>query len=75
MANQLFNLLSGSSQNTGPLGNMQNLITQLNQFRNSIHGDPKQQVQELLNSGKMSQSQYNQLSQTATQIQRMLNGR
>lgn len=75
MANQLFNLLGGSSQNTGPLGNMQNLITQLNQFRNSIHGDPRQQVQELLNSGKMSQSQYNQLSQTATQIQRMLNGR
>lgn len=75
MANQLFNLLSGSSQNTGPLGNMQNLITQLNQFRSSFHGDPRQQVQELLNSGKMSQSQYNQLSQTATQIQKMLNGR
>lgn len=75
MANQLFNLLSGSSQNTGPLGNMQNFITQLNQFRNSFHGDPRQQVQELLNSGKMSQSQYNQLSQTATQIQKMLNGR
>ena len=75
MANQLFNLLSGSSQNMGPFGNMQNLITQLNQFRNNFHGDPRQQVQELLNSGKMSQSQYNQLSQTATQIQRMLNGR
>lgn len=75
MANQLFNLLSSSSQNTGPLGNMQNLITQLNQFRSSFHGDPRQQVQELLNSGKMSQSQYNQLSQTATQIQKMLNGR
>ena len=75
MANQLFNLLSSPSQNTGPLGNMQNLITQLNQFRSSFHGDPRQQVQELLNSGKMSQSQYNQLSQTATQIQKMLNGR
>lgn len=75
MANQLFNLLSGSSQNMGPFGNMQNLITQLNQFRSSFHGDPRQQVQELLNSGKMSQSQYNQLSQTATQIQKMLNGR
>lgn len=75
MANQLFNLLGGSSQNTSPLGNMQNLITQLNQFRSSFHGDPRQQVQELLNSGKMSQSQYNQLSQTATQIQKMLNGR
>lgn len=75
MANQLFNLLGNVSQNNGPIGNMQNLVNQLNQFRNNFRGDPRQQVQELLNSGKMSQSQYNQLSQTATQIQKMLNGR
>lgn len=75
MANQLFNLLGGSSQNMNPFGNMQNLMGQLNQFRNTLNGDPKQQVQELLNSGRMSQTQYNQLSQMATQIQKMLNGR
>lgn len=75
MANQLFNLLGGSSQNMNPFGNMQNLMGQLNQFRNNLNCDPKQQVQELLNSGRMSQTQYNQLSQMATQIQKMLNGR
>ena len=75
MTNPLFNMLNGSSQNIGPFGNIQNLVRQLNQFRNNFQGDPRQQVQELLNSGKMSQSQYNQLSQTATQIQRMLNGK
>lgn len=75
MANSLFNLLGGNSQNTNPFGNIQNLMGQLNQFRNNLNGDPKQQVQELLNSGRMSQTQYNQLSQMATQIQRMLNGR
>lgn len=75
MANQLFNLLGGSSQSMNPFGNMQNLMGQLNQFRNNLNGDPKQQVQELLNSGRMSQTQYNQLSQMATQIQKMLNGR
>ena len=75
MTNPLFNMLNGSSQNIGPFSNIQNLVTQLNQFRNNFQGDPRQQVQELLNSGKMSQSQYNQLSQTATQIQRMLNGK
>lgn len=74
MANQLFNTLGGNnSMLPGPFGNMQNLMQRLNQFRQSFQGDPKQQVQQLLNSGKMSQNQYNQLSQMATQIQNMLN--
>lgn len=72
MANQLFNMLGGGSPNMGPFSNMQNMIQQLNQFRQSFQGDPKQQVQQLLNSGKMSQAQYNQLSQMATQIQKMI---
>ena len=74
MANSLFNTLGDSNAHLpGPFGNMQNIIQQLNQFRQSFQGDPKQQVQQLLNSGKMSQNQYNQLSQMATQIQNMLN--
>ena len=68
MANQLFNMLGGQ-QNMNP---MTNLVNQLNQFRQSFSGDPRQQVQQLLNSGRMSQNQYNQLSQMATQIQNML---
>lgn len=75
MTNPLFNMLGGNSQNINPFGNIQNLVGQLNQFRNGLQGDPRQQVQELLNSGRMSQSQYNQLSQMATQIQKMLNGK
>ena len=73
MANQLFQMLGGTPKLPGPFGNMQTMIGRLNQFRQSFKGDPKQQVQELLNSGKMSQNQYNQLSQMATQIQEMLN--
>jgi len=74
MANPLFNMLGGNNvQLPGSLGNMQNLMSKLNQFRQTFHGDPKQQVQQLLNSGQMSQNQYNQLSQMATQIQNMLN--
>lgn len=68
MANQLFNMLGGQQQ----MNPMTNLVNQLNQFRQSFSGDPKQQVQQLLNSGRMSQNQYNQLSQMATQIQNML---
>lgn len=69
MANQLFNMLG----NNNPLPfNMQEITERLNQFKQSFTGDPKQQVQQLLNSGRMSQNQYNRLSQLATQIQNML---
>ena len=73
MANSLFNALGGSNiPLPPPLNNMQNMMARLNEFRQTFNGDPKQQVQQLLNSGKMSQNQYNQLSQMATQIQNML---
>ena len=49
MANQLFNVLGGQQQ----MNPMTNLVNQLNQFRQSFSGDPKQQVQQLLNSGRM----------------------
>jgi hypothetical protein len=51
---------------------MQNLLSQFNQFRNTFRGDPKQQVQQLLNSGKMTQAQFNKLKQMADQIQGMI---
>ena len=71
MASSLFDTLGGNSL-PSPFGNIQDLMGKLNQFRQSFQGDPKQQVQQLLNSGRMSQNQYNQLSQLATQIQKML---
>ena len=49
---------------------MNNFISQFNQFRQNFRGDPRRQVQQLLNSGRMSQEQFNQLKQMADQIQR-----
>ena len=51
---------------------MFNLINQFNQFKNSFQGDPKTQVQQLLNSGQMSQEQLNQLQSWAKQLQSIL---
>ena len=48
-----------------PFGNMMNMMQQFNQFRSTFQGNPQQKVQELLSSGKMSQQQFNQLSQMA----------
>ena len=70
--NPLFNILNGGIQ---PQNSMMSMIAQLNQFRQTFQVNPKQQVQQLLNSGKMSQEQFNQLSQMATQIQNMMNNR
>ena len=73
MASSLFNTLGGNnSKLPAPFGNMQELIGKLNQFGQSFQGDPKQQVQQLLNSGKMSQSQYNQYRQMAQQFKQIL---
>lgn len=49
----------------GPFGNMMNMMQQFNQFRSAFQGNPQQKVQELLNSGQMTQEQFNQLSQMA----------
>lgn len=76
MPNPLFNMLGGGNmpQMPGPLGNIQNLLSGLNQFRQTFQGNPQQQVQQMLNSGQITQSQFNQAAQMATQIQNMLTG-
>lgn len=49
-----------------------NIIQQFNQFKQNFKGDPKQRVQQMLNSGKISQSQYNQAVQKAQLLQSLL---
>ena len=56
----------------GPFSNMAQVINQFNQFKSTFQGDPKQQVQDLLNSGQMSQEQFNQLSNMAQMFQTFL---
>jgi hypothetical protein len=48
-------------------------MSQLQNFMSTFRGDPRQQVQQLLNSGKVSQQQYNQAVQTANQLARLFN--
>lgn len=57
------------------MGPKNNILTQLREFSNSFKGDPRQQVQQLLNSGKISQSQYDQAVRMANQLQSMLGGK
>ena len=64
MSNPLF----GMMQNQMP----GNLLQRLQQFQQMFRGDPRQQIQQMLNSGKISQGQYNQAVQIAQQLQRMM---
>lgn len=47
-------------------------MTQLNRLKQTFNGDPNQKIQELLNTGKVSQAQYNQAVNMANRIQQML---
>lgn len=51
---------------------MSNVLQRFQQFKQTFNGDPRQQVQQLLNSGKVSQQQYNKAVQMAQQFQAML---
>ena len=67
MPNPLFQMMQ---QAPGP-----NILQRFQQFRQMFQGDPRQQVQQMLNSGRVSQAQYNQAVQMAQQLQRMLGGK
>lgn len=69
--NPLFSMF-GPSQFQGPFGNINQVISEYNKFRQTLQGDPRQQVQDLLNSGRMTQDQFNQLSQMAQSFQTLL---
>lgn len=65
MSNPLF-------QQMQPQNSMTQMLERFKQFRQQFQGDPRQQVQNLLNSGRVTQSQYNQAVQMAQQLQRLL---
>jgi hypothetical protein len=71
MSNPLFNALGGGMpQGNGPM----QMIQQFMQFKQNFKGDPKAEVEKMLQSGKISQQQLNQVQQMAGQFQHMLKG-
>ena len=65
--------MGGFNNPTGPFGGLMNMVQNFQQFRNSFHGDPKQQVEQLLNSGKITKEQYDAAVNMANQIMHMFN--
>ena len=68
MGNPLLNLLN-DGRNNGP----GNVLQQFQQFKKQMQGvNPQEEVQKLLQSGKISQEQLNKTQQMAQQMQRLL---
>ena len=64
MANPLYNVFGGNA----PINPIAQLVKDARAFKKSFTGNPKDEVQRLLNSGQMSQQQFNQFSQIAQQV-------
>ncbi|MBO6094062.1 MAG: hypothetical protein J6P40_10685 [Oscillospiraceae bacterium] len=64
MSNPLFGMMQNQMPN--------NIMQKFQQFAQMFRGDPRQQIQQMLNSGRISQGQYNQAVQMAQQLQRMM---
>ena len=67
MSNPLFQALGG-----GMNPQFQNLIQRFQQFKSTFQGDPQQEVQKMLQSGKITQQQLNQAQSFAQQLQALM---
>lgn len=63
MANSLFNVFGNSGEKNAP-----DIFDEIENFKKKFNIDPQREVINLLNSGQMSQAQFNQLAQEANRI-------
>lgn len=63
MSNPLYNNFNNNQVNP-----FAQLIQEARNFKNTFKGSPKDEVQRLLNSGAMSQQDFNRFSQIAQQV-------
>lgn len=63
MSNPLFNALGGQQMNP-----MAQLVADAKRMKQTMTGNPKQMVEELVKSGRMSQQDFNNYAQIANQI-------
>ena len=56
----------------GAMGGGNGFMQMVQQFKANFQGDPKSEVEKLLQSGKLTQQQLNQLQQMAKQFQSLM---
>lgn len=68
MANSLFTQFGNQPPNNG----LMQIMAQAQNLQKTFNGNPKEEVERLLNSGQMSQDQFNRFAQMANQIRAMM---
>lgn len=68
MANSLFTQFGNQPPNNG----LMQIMAQAQELQKTFNGNPKEEVERLLNSGQMSQEQFNRFAQMANQIRAMM---
>ena len=68
MANHLYKQYNQPINDNG----LSQIIEQAKQMRKTFNGNPQQVVQNLLNSGQMSQADFNKYSQIAQQVMQFM---
>lgn len=68
MANSLFTQFGNQPPNNG----LMQIMAQAQDLQKTFEGNPKEEVEKLLNSGQMSQDQFNKFAQMANQIRAMM---
>ena len=69
MSNPFYQAMGG---NVNPLGNFGQLVQKFRQFKTSFQGDPKAEVEKMLQSGALTQEQLNRAQAMARQFQNLL---
>ncbi len=72
MPNPLFLMLNNAPQSMPQVpindGGFAQMMQEFQQFRNTFRGNAKQEVERLLQSGQMTQQQFQELSQMTNQM-------
>ena len=69
MSNPFYQAMGG---NVNPLGNFGQLVQKFQQFKTSFQGDPKAEVEKMLQSGALTQEKLNRAQAMARQFQNLL---
>lgn len=71
MGNPLFNMLGGGM----PQNPMNKMLQDYKKFRQGMQGkNPQEEINKMLQSGKLNQNQLNQIQQKAQQMQGLFKG-
>ena len=68
--NSLYNALNANKPNP-----VANIVAEARRLQHTFQGNPKDEVQKLMNAGKLSQAQFNQNAQMANQIMSAMGGK